>query len=236
MKKWTTTSLFLTTLAAFLLPVQLASAAGPADGILPVEQYTSPKARTLATRYWDDLRVLSTNIYHCIPWVEVRKESIGFFKPRTFQTPDDRYLGVRIFVEQDPSKSFAALPIDGRASAMYSRYFTPLLRRMTRNPTILSDPSVDGFTILIEWLKQGPRSAGMRPVHELIATFVDRATATAYLSGQLSSDELTRQVKVFAWDGETPLGQVSVIGYDDDFVATYRNPNYKLEPGITCSS
>jgi hypothetical protein len=69
----------------------------------------------------------------------------------------------------------------------------------------------------------------------LIATFVDRATATAYLSGQLSSDELTRQVKVFAWDGETPLGQVSVIGYDDDFVATYRNPNYKLEPGITCS-
>jgi len=236
MKKWTKIALFLAAVAGCLFPVQLAMAAGPADGVLPVEQYTSPKARTLAARYWDDLRVLSTGIYHCIPWVEVRKESIGFFKPRHLKAGDDRYLGVRIFVEQDASKAFAALPIEGRASAMYSRYFTPLLRRMTRNPTILSDPSVDGFTLLIEWVKQGPRSGGMRPVHELIAVFVDRAAANAYLSGQVSADDVTRQVKVLAWDGETPLGQVNVIGYDDDFVATYRNPNYKLAPGITCNS
>lgn len=226
----------MTTAATLAVSGGTASAIGPADSVLPVDQYTSPKARTLATRYWQDLNVLSTGIYHCLPWLEVQRNSIGFFKPRHIQGTDDRYLGVRIFVEQDPSKGFATLPVEGRASAMYSRYFTALLRRMTRNPAILADSSVDGFTVLISWLKQGPRSAGMKPVHETIAAFVDRASANAYLSGQISAADLTREVRVLAWDGETPLGEVRVVGYEDDFVMTYHNPNYKLEPGISCTS
>jgi hypothetical protein len=203
--------------------------------MLPVDQYTSQKARGLAARYAADLRTFSTDVYHCLPWLEVQKHSVGFFRPRHLQAGDDRYLSVRIFVEQDPSPEFAKLSVEGRASAMFSRYFTPMLSRMARNQALLADSSLDGFTVVIEWLKQVPRAGGARPVHETIAAFIDRASVQSYLSGQSRADDLTRQIVVFGWDGETALGALKVVPYEDDFVKTYRNPNYKLQPGVTCS-
>jgi hypothetical protein len=218
-----------------LLGSPLAQAAvSPAEGLLPVEQYTSEKARALAIRYGGDLRALSANVYHCLPWVEVQKYSIGFFRPRHFTSGDDRYLSLRIFVDQDASPGFAGLNVQGRASEMFSRYVGPLLRRMTRNPALLDDSGVDGFTIIVEWLKQVPRTKGARPIHETIAVFVDQATARDYRANLLAPQELADRARVLAWDGETALGAVRVLGFEDDFVDTYRIQNYKLEPGVTC--
>jgi hypothetical protein len=222
-------------LAVLVLSVRAAIAAvSPAEGVLPVEQYTSDKAKSLAIQYAADLRALSDTVYHCMPWVEVQKHSIGFFRPRHLPDGDDRYLSLRIYVEQDPSPGFAGLSVAGRASEMFSRYAGALLRRMTRNPILLEDSAVDGFTIVLDWLKQESRPKGTRPVHETIAVFVDRATAREHRANLVAPQQLADRARILAWDGETALGPLRVLGFDDDFVDTYRVKNYKLAPGVTC--
>lgn len=207
--------------------------AGPAeDRILPAEQYTSDKARQLAVTHHGALRELNAGIYHCVPWVEAARHSIGFFRPK-HAGQDDRYLSIRLYIEQDPSPQFAALRLEDRASAMFSRYVGHLLRRMTRDSGLAADARLDGFTVILEWLKQAPR-AGARPVHETIAVFVPRSVASDYLGGRIPIGQVADAARVFGWDGETALGGLKLTAWDDNFVMTYKVANYQLDPGVSC--
>jgi hypothetical protein len=219
--------------ALSLLVAGWAFAAPAGDRILPVDQYKSEKGRQLAVTYAGALREFETYLYHCLPWVEVQKQSIGFFKPKQ-ATQDDRYLSVRVFVEQDPSPQFAALSADQRASSMFSRYVGPLLRRMNRDQAMLADTTIDGYTVILEWLKPGPRGENERPVDEVIAVFVDKPTAIAYLTGSGKLHDLVGRARVLGFDGETPLGQLRLKAWEDNFVSTYKVKNYELAPGISC--
>jgi hypothetical protein len=203
------------------------------DRVLPLEQYTSEKGRTLARTYATGLRELNAQIYHCLPWVEVQKQSIGFFKPKT-ATQDDRYLSIRIYVEQEPSPQFATLAVEERASSMFSRYVGPMIRRMAAYVPPSNDPAIDGFTVIIEWLKQLPMSNGERPIHETMAVFVDRATAVDYLAGGVHPRDLATRARVMAWDGDHALGPLTVSAWEDNFVSSYKVQNYQLEKGVTC--
>src|SRR5262249_45585648 len=120
------------------------ASAPPDDRILPLGMYQTEKARILAQRHERALRDLNTEIYHCLPWVDVSKHSIGFFKPKG-ATDDDRYLSIRLYVDQQPSPEFDRLTIAERASAMFSRYVGPMLRRMTRHAELLNDDAIGGF-------------------------------------------------------------------------------------------
>ena len=211
-----------------------APAAPPEDRLLPVDQYTSDKARTLGITHREALRALNAGIYHCIPWVELQKHSIGFFRPKG-ATADDRYLSLRIYIEQDPSPEFARFRVEERASAMFSRYVGPLLRRMTKDPAILADPAVDGFTVILEWMKQVPRAAGERPVHETIAVFIEKGVAREYLEGAIPIAEVATNARMMAFDGESALGTLRLAVWEDKFVSTFKVSNYVLEPGVTCS-
>jgi hypothetical protein len=222
-------SLALAGLTAGASPV---AAAPSEDRILAEAQHTSDKARTLARTYAQNLRALNATIYHCMPWVEVHKQSIGFFKPR-HATGDERYLSVRLFVEQDPSPQFAALAVEERASSMFSRYVGPMLRRMAAQGPFLTDPGVDGFTVIVEWLKQAPHNGG-RAVHETIAVFVDRATAGEFVRNAISPAALASRARVLAFDGDTALGAVRLTAWDDTFLATHRVKNDQPAPGVTC--
>jgi hypothetical protein len=207
--------------------------AAPADeSVLPPEQHTSDKGRRLATTYSAALREMSARIYHCMPWVEVKKNGIGFYKPKHLDG-DTRYLSVNLYIDQQPSPEFAAFTLEQRASAMFSRYVGPMLRRMTLPAGLLADGTVDGFTVILEWLKQTP-APGARPVHETIATFLDRATAADYVGGRLATRDLATRARVLAWDGATALGPVRLTSWDDNFVSTYKVANYQLAPGVTC--
>jgi hypothetical protein len=211
-----------------------AAAAPPEDRLLPVDQYTTEKARTLAATHREALRVLNAGIYHCMPWVEIQKHSIGFFKPKHVTT-DDRYLSIRIYIEQDPSSEFARFRVEERASAMFSRYVGPLLRRMTKDPSVAADATLDGFTVILEWMKQTPRAPGDRPIHETIAIFIEKAVAAEYLRGDLPITEVAAKARVLGFDGETALGPLRLAVWDDNFVSTFKVSNYVLEPGVTCS-
>lgn len=225
-------------LAAVVAVAALALAGGAAaapsdDRILPVPEYTSEKAKNLAVTHLRALRALNGELYHCVPWVEVQRHSIGFFRPKHIAR-DDRYLSVRIYIEQDPSPQFAALRVEQRAGAMFSRYVGALLKRMTQDRALAADPSIDGFTVILEWLKQAPQAAGARPVHETIAVFVEKPLATDYLAGRLRTREVAERAKVLGFDGETALGVLRLTAWDDNFVATYKVANYEVEKGITC--
>ena len=221
-------------LVAALLAVALpAVAALPEEGILTVDRYTSEKGRALAVAHAGALLELSTGIYHCLPWVEVRKESIGFFKPRHLSA-DDRYLSIRIYIDQDPSPGFAKLPLPDRASSMFSRYVGPVLRRMAQSAALQADPAVDGFSIILEWLKQTGGRGGGRAVNETIAIFIDQPTAKDYVAGRIRVQDLAHRVRVLGWDGETALGSLRVSGWDDNFVSTFKVKGYVPQQGVSC--
>lgn len=209
------------------------ASASPENGVLPVDQYTSDKARQLAATHAQALRELSATVYHCLPWLEVQKHSIGFFRPKGAQR-DDRYLAMRVYVDQDPSPAFTQMSREERIAAMFSRYVGPLLRRMTADRRLLADARVDGFTVIVEWLKPAPRGAGDRPVHETLAVFVPKAVAAEYVHGRLPVGQLSARSRILAWDGEAALGELAVEAWEDDFVATYKVANYELAQGVTC--
>jgi hypothetical protein len=201
--------------------------------IVPIDQYTSDKARALAGAHAAELRTLDTWVYHCMPWVDTQPQSVGFFKPKDAPR-DDRYLSIRVYIEQDPSDEFSRLSLEQQSSAMFSRYAGPLLRRMATQ-SLLADPRLDGFTLVLEWLKQVPRAAMSRPVHETMAAFIDKAPVASFVAGQLRTADLARRARVLAWDGETPAGALHISGWEDNFVSTYKVKNYVLERGVSCS-
>ncbi len=217
-----------------MLVAGAALAAPPSDRVLPANQYTTDKGRALGAAHARALEDLNAGIYHCWPWVEVQKSSIGFYRPKNVQQ-DDRYLSVRIYIEQEPSPAFAKLRFEERAAAMFSRYVAPLLRRMTKDPELAADAKLDGFTAILEWMKPAPPVGG-RPVHETIAVFIDKVTALEYLSGRSDIKTLTGKARVLGFDGETPLGAITLgPTWDDNFVLTFKVANYEVEKGVSCN-
>ena len=210
----------------------VAAAQASGDRILSNDQYTSDKARRLAQSHDGALRELNEGVYHCLPWLEVQKQSIGFFKLKG-ATQDDRYLSMRVYIEQDPSPQFSKLRTEERAAAMFSRYVGPLVRRMAASRPLLTDNQLDGFTVILEWQKQAV-SAGDRPVHETIAVFLKKAVVTEYLAGRSSVGHLAEVAQVLGWDGETALGALKLKAWDDNFVSTYKVANYQVASGVTC--
>jgi hypothetical protein len=116
---------------------------------------------------------------------------------------------------------------------MFSRYVGHLLRRMAQSRALLSDADVAGFTVIVEWLKQGSTVNG-RPVHETIAVFLDKRVASEYLSGRIGGPDLGRRARVLAFDGETPLGPLALAAWDDDFASTYQVKGYEMPNGVDC--
>jgi hypothetical protein len=220
------------TLVALALTGGPAAAAPSDESVLPPEQHTSDKGRRLASTYVGALREMSARIYHCMPWVEVKKNGIGFYKPKHLDN-DARYLSINFYIDQQPSPEFAAFTLEQRASAMFSRYVGPMLRRMTRPAGLLTDSGLDGFSVVLEWLKQTPTPGG-RPVHETIAVFLDRPTVIDYVNGRLAARDLAVRARVLGWDGATAIGPLRLSSWDDDFVSTYKVANYQVAPGVSC--
>jgi hypothetical protein len=190
----------------FVIPVPAAAD----DAIMAIDQYKTPKARTLATTYQPVLQQVREEIYHCMPWVGVQKAGIGFRQPKG-AVEDDRYLSVWIVIDQEEDARFAALPAERRASAMFSRYGTDLLRRMASHQALVADPNVQGFSVVLSWLKPGTGGA-VQPV-----------------------SELTRRAKFSLFDGVQDMGRLPLEVWEDSFVRTFKVANYETPKGQRCS-
>jgi len=218
--------------ATLTLGVNAALAAdAPADRVLQPDRYTSDRGRALGQKYQGTLRDLNAKIYHCMPWLDVKPEGIGFYKPKHLDG-DIRYLSLNVTVDQQPASEFTRLAVQDRVSSMFSRYVPHLLRSMATND-LLKEPTLDGFTVIASWLKAEPTS-GQPPVMETAAAFMPKALVTDFLRGRASLAQLAEGAHVIAWDGETKLGNVKPKAWADDFVLTYKVAGYTPDPQVTC--
>ena len=213
----------------FFIPVPAAAD----DAIMAIDQYKTAKARTLATTYQPVLKQVREEIYHCMPWVGVQKAGIGFRQPKG-AVEDDRYLSVWIVIDQEEDARFSALPAERRASAMFSRYGTDLLRRMASHQALVADPNVQGFSVVLSWLKPGTGGA-VQPVNETLAFFIDKQTTMSYLARRVAASELTRRAKFSLFDGVQDMGRMPLEVWEDSFVRTYKVSNYEAPKGQKCS-
>jgi hypothetical protein len=213
----------------FFIPVPAAAD----DAIMSIDQYKTPKARALATTHEPLLKQMREEIYYCMPWVGVQKAGIGFRQPKG-AVDDDRYLSVWILIDQDEDARFSALPPERRASAMFSRYGTDLLRRMATLQPLVADPNVHGFSVVLSWLKPGTGGA-VQPVNETLALFIDKPTALAFLGKRVPAGEFTRKAKFSVFDGVQDMGRLPLEVWDDSFVRTFKVANYELPKGQKCS-
>lgn len=205
--------------------------AGPADYILPAEKHTSVKGRALAAKYRPQLLQFSDYVYHCLPYLEIRN-GLGFKKvPK--EPGDDRYVAVWIRADQTPDAAFTALSLDRQASAMFSRYAVPMLRRLAAMPGIESDPDVYGLAVAVEWIKPG--SNPDRPTMEILAMFADQASTRAFLAKTLPAGQYVEKMKLTFFDGDKEVGRLPIEVWDDTFVGTYKVPGYEMEKGKVCS-
>jgi len=207
------------------------AADAPADRVLQPDRYTSDRGRALGQKYQGALRDLNAKIYHCMPWLDVKPEGIGFYKPKHLDG-DIRYLSLNVTVDQQPAAEFTRLAVQDRVSSMFSRYVPHLLRSMATND-LLKEPTLDGFTVIASWLKGEPTS-GQPPVMETAAAFMPKALVTDFLRGRASLAQLAEGAHVIAWDGETKLGNVKAKAWADDFVLTYKVAGYTPDPQVTC--
>ncbi len=218
--------------ASLVLGAAAAGMAGPADGVAPIEQYTSPKARRLATAYNPQLLKFSEHVYHCLPWVGVVKDGIGFRQPKGAET-DDRYLSTWISIDQADDGRFAALPLERRVSAMFSRYGVDFLRRMTQIPGIAADPDVAGYAVVLNWLKPDSLKTS-QPITETLALFVDKATLREFLAKQIPAAAFADRARFNVFEGKELVGRVPLEVWEDNFNSTFKLKNYVLEKGQHC--
>jgi hypothetical protein len=219
-------------LGALLMGVAPAAAAPVDDALFPTERYDTPKGRALDAAYRPHLVRLHDYLYHCVPWVAVQKNGIGFRTPRG-STTDDRFVYVWIWIDQKPDAGFAASPRHERASAMFSRYGVPLLRRMHDIPGLAGDPRVAGYAVVLSWVKPGSIGPG-QATNETLTVFADRAGVPEFLARTLGPAEFAERSRVSLWDGQSELGRVPLAITDDSFLGTFKLPGYQPPPGQSC--
>jgi len=222
---------FVAAITLTLAQSPASAADAPADRVLQPDKYTSDKGRALGQKYQGALRDLNAKVYHCMPWLDVKPEGIGFYKPKHLDG-DVRYLSLNVNVDQQPAPEFTRLSVQDRVSSMFSRYVPHLLRSMATND-MLKDPNLDGFTVIASWLKAIPAS-GQPAVMETTAAFIPKSLASNFLRGQATVAQLAEVAHVMAWDGETKLGVIRPKAWADDFVLTYKVAGYTPDPKISC--
>ena len=223
-------------LAALLVSAMLARSpafAAPADALMPIEKYTTDKARTLANAHRLRLIEFSEQIYNCMPWLAVYPGRLGFPKYKD-SVDDDRYLSTWIYVDQRDDPGFAALPQERRVSAMFSRYGVDMLRRMAALTDVVNDSHVTGLSVVLSWLKPGTSKPGQQAVNETVALFIDKTTAADFLAKRVGPDEFVSRARFNVFDGERLLGRLPLQVWDDSFNSTYKLTNYTPPKGAQC--
>jgi hypothetical protein len=210
-----------------------AHAAAPADALMPIEKYTTEKAKSLANTHRLRLLEFSEQIYNCMPWLFVYPGRLGF--PREKENGgDDRYLSTWIWVDQREDPVFAKLPQERRASAMFSRYGVDMLRRMAALSDVVDDSDVAGLSVVVSWLKPGTTRPGQKAVNETFALFIDKATAADFLAKRVAAEEFVSRARFNLFDGETLVGRVPLQVWEDSFNSTYKLSNYDPPKGAQC--
>lgn len=194
------------------------AAAVPVDEAIGTpDQYSTPKARTLASTHHGQLVSLYESISTCLPWVNVNTHGIGFRKPK-WAKEDERFLATWILIDQKDDGRFGAFPVERRASAMFSRYGVDLLRRMTALKGVAGDAGLQGYGVVLSWTKPGSD----QKVNESLVFWVDKATAQGFVTRRVPATELVSRAKLNYFDGTEEHGRIALEVWEDNFTTTFK--------------
>jgi len=203
-----------------------AVAAPPEEAIVALDKYTTEKGRGLATTFAPQVRQIYNRVYHCRPWLDVRKGGLGFTRAVGFPG-DDRFLNIWVWVEQEITPEFAGLGSAARrASAMFSRHGVDLLRQLAADAGIFADPALAGYSVILTWLKPNGR-VGNEETTETLGVFADKSTVQAFLAKQISAREFVQKATIVGFDGKDRVGPLPLEVWEDNFAATFKLKNYE---------
>lgn len=221
-------------IASLLALSALAYAVPLEEAIMAPSQYKSDLARTLANTYSPQLKQIYENVYHCLPWLDIGKDGLGFRKPRGVQK-DDLYLSIWVWVDQVVNPEFAAMPPARRASAMFSRYGVDLLRRLASDNRIATDPRLNGYSVVLSWLKpEKATEPGVQGVAETLAVFADKATVHGLFGQTVSPAEFAQRALVAAFDGKSEVGRLALEIWEDSFTRTFKLKDHTPDASKGC--
>jgi hypothetical protein len=103
---------------------------------------------------------------------------------------------------------------------------------MTKYTDVQSDANVQGFTVILSWVKPG--TATTTPISETIALFADKPVVADFLAQRLPAAEFAEKATFNVFDGKTKIGRVQLDIVQDDFNSTYKLKGYELAKGQTC--
>ena len=222
--------LTVATAVAIALGCSGPAAAVPADEAIGTpDQYSTAKARTLASTHHSQLVSLYDSISTCLPWVNVNSRGIGFRKPKWAQE-DDRYLTTWVLIDQKDDARFGALPVERRASAMFSRYGVDLLRRMTALKGVAGDGGLQGYGVVLSWTKPGSD----QKVNESLVFWVDKATAQGFVARRVPAADLVSRAKLNYFDGTDEHGRIALEVWEDNFTTTFKVKDTAAASAQTC--
>ncbi len=203
-----------------------AGGAPPEEAIIALDTYTTEKGRSLARTFAPQLRQIYNRVYHCRPWLDVRKGGLGFTRA-VGHSGDDRYLNIWVWVEQEITPQFAGLgSATRRASAMFSRHGVDLLRQLAADAGIFANPAVHGYSVILEWIKPDGR-VGNEEVAETLGVFAEKAAVEAFLAKRIGAREFVEKATIVAFDGRERLGRLPLEVWEDNFATTFKPKDYE---------
>lgn len=215
-----------------LLALAGGAAAASGQAIVAVDKYTTEKGKTLGLTFGTQLRQIYDRVYYCRPWLEVQKGGLGFSRPAGAAV-DDRYLNIWVWVEQQITPEFAALPPARRASAIFSRHGVDLFRQLSADNDIFASPLLTGYSVILTWIKPNGR-VGDAEKAETLGVFADKATVRAFLTKRIGGPEFVKRVTIVAFDGQDRIEHLPLEIWEDDFARTYKPKDYQPPKNVQC--
>ena len=59
-------------------------------------------------------------------------------------------------------------------------------------------------------------------------------TTRAFLGNALPASDWVDKMKIYFYDGKSEMGRLPLEVWEDNFIATYKVPNYEVQKGVTC--
>jgi hypothetical protein len=174
--------------------------------ITPVDMYESYGDKNLATTYRDNLK----NIFNKVR-VRFKPQQLDFFlisgigfrKIRIDKTYDT-YLSLHTKTSQqflDANTTFSQ-----RASTVFKRYITPLLKIAAKEKAILNDDTIAGIAITIRWsVKKTLKEKHHITLYEQVSLIAQKEEMENYLHTRITDQELLEVSTLISTnEGENP--------------------------------
>ena len=180
----------------------------------PVTYYSTAKARSLGTKYKDNLDRLAERILRNSNTSELQFANnissvggIGFFTHSAAKTADERYLEV---VLSTPETFETKGEYSEKVNRLFSRFGQDLLAILAGDTQIYQDKELSGYGLNLTWRHVTPEAPGNRVSMARAIVYFDKERVSSFLRKETGQSELLSDAVIFAMEED---GQLNLVSY-----------------------